>query len=81
MYCIECLVHPTEVSPCQVEGVIIWGNHSATQFPDLAHATVTVGSAKQDAIKALNDDKWVQNDFIAVRLPHCRLGWMCFIQS
>ena len=23
-----------------VRGVIIWGNHSATQFPDLAHATI-----------------------------------------
>jgi malate dehydrogenase len=53
-----------KLSPCQVEGVIIWGNHSATQFPDLAHATVTIGGTKQDAIKALNDDNWVQNDFI-----------------
>ncbi len=24
----------------EVRGAIIWGNHSATQFPDLAHATV-----------------------------------------
>ena len=24
----------------QVEGIVIWGNHSATQVPDIAHATV-----------------------------------------
>src|SRR4051794_34442301 len=26
--------------PDEIEGVAIWGNHSATQFPDVAHATV-----------------------------------------
>ncbi|KQZ85749.1 malate dehydrogenase [Microbacterium sp. Root166] len=29
-----------EVRPDAVRGVAIWGNHSATQFPDVAHATV-----------------------------------------
>jgi malate dehydrogenase len=24
----------------EIQGIIIWGNHSATQFPDIAHATV-----------------------------------------
>jgi len=28
------------VKLAEVRGVTIWGNHSATQFPDLAHATV-----------------------------------------
>ncbi|MCR2816362.1 malate dehydrogenase [Microbacterium jiangjiandongii] len=28
------------VGPAQLQGVTIWGNHSATQFPDVAHATV-----------------------------------------
>lgn len=26
-----------------VDGVVIWGNHSSTQFPDLKHATVLKG--------------------------------------
>ena len=26
--------------PDEIEGVAIWGNHSATQFPDVSHATV-----------------------------------------
>ncbi|GAB3603077.1 malate dehydrogenase [Microbacterium aureliae] len=29
-----------DAPPDSIEGVIIWGNHSATQFPDVSHATV-----------------------------------------
>lgn len=29
-----------EVNPRDIDGVIVWGNHSATQFPDVSHATV-----------------------------------------
>lgn len=31
----------------QIQNVIIWGNHSATQYPDLHHATVNGKSAKE----------------------------------
>jgi malate dehydrogenase len=34
------LAETLAVRPGVIEGVIIWGNHSATQFPDVAHATV-----------------------------------------
>ena len=42
-----------------VDGVCIWGNHSATQYPDLHAATV-------DGIAALDlvDMDWYANDFI-----------------
>jgi len=39
----------------------IWGNHSATQYPDLHHATVK-GAAAIDQI----DQAWYENDFIPV---------------
>jgi malate dehydrogenase len=42
-----------------VKGAIIWGNHSATQFPDLAHATV--GGAA--ALSKVSQD-WYRNEFI-----------------
>ena len=42
-----------------VDGVIIWGNHSATQFPDLAHATVA-GKAALDCVPR----DWYENTFI-----------------
>lgn len=42
-----------------VEKVVVWGNHSATQFPDLMHATV--GGKK---VLDLVDDKWYKEEFI-----------------
>lgn len=71
-----------EVAVTDVEGVIIWGNHSATQFPDIAAATVAgrpaidalaerLGGA--DAARAWLDDEFVPRvakrgaEIIAVR--------------
>lgn len=47
-----------------VKNVIIWGNHSSTQFPDVAHGTVTVGGATKPIAQAITDDNWRKNDFI-----------------
>ena len=41
--------------------MIIWGNHSATQYPDVSHTTV-----KGKAAKSLVDDKWLAETFIPV---------------
>nr|AIT70200.1 malate dehydrogenase [Melanothamnus japonicus] len=43
-----------------VDRVIIWGNHSATQYPDLSHARIGGKWAKS----IITDDKWIRNDFI-----------------
>ncbi|MYL23748.1 malate dehydrogenase [Vreelandella massiliensis] len=42
-----------------VEGMIIWGNHSATQYPDLAQCKVD-GKAAFDLVER----DWYENDFI-----------------
>ncbi|MEO0345250.1 MAG: malate dehydrogenase [Pseudomonadota bacterium] len=42
-----------------IKNMIIWGNHSATQYPDVSHASV--GGA---AAKSLVDDGWLTDDFI-----------------
>ena len=42
-----------------VRGAIIWGNHSATQFPDLAHATV----GGQPALTRVSQS-WYRDEFI-----------------
>ncbi len=44
-----------------VKGLIIWGNHSATQYPDVHHTTVS-----GDAATSLVDQDWIENDFIPV---------------
>jgi malate dehydrogenase len=38
----------------------IWGNHSATQYPDIFHAEV----AGQNAAERVGDQAWLENDFI-----------------
>ncbi|MGE3171947.1 MAG: malate dehydrogenase [Planctomycetota bacterium] len=44
----------------QVKNVIIWGNHSNTQYPDWHHATIDGVPAQ----KAVNDDAWLQGPFL-----------------
>ena len=38
----------------------IWGNHSATQYPDLFHAEV----GGRNAAEVVGDQAWIENDFI-----------------
>jgi malate dehydrogenase len=42
-----------------IRRMIIWGNHSATQYPDLSHALVAGRAAK-----SLVDEKWIAETFI-----------------
>lgn len=43
----------------KIEKMVVWGNHSATQFPDISYATVD-GKPVKDAV----DNDWYVNDFI-----------------
>jgi len=43
-----------------VKKMSIWGNHSATQYPDIFHAEV----AGQNAAKLVNDQAWIEGTFI-----------------
>ena len=43
----------------QIRRVIIWGNHSATQYPDIHHAEI----AGKPALKAV-DEKWFKSEMI-----------------
>lgn len=46
----------------EVKNVIIWGNHSSTQYPDASHATVA--STKTPVTKAVNDEQWLNTTFV-----------------
>mmetsp|Transcript_30005 Transcript_30005/g.48884 ORF Transcript_30005/g.48884 Transcript_30005/m.48884 type:complete len:368 (-) Transcript_30005:66-1169(-) len=51
----------------QIQNVIIWGNHSATQYPDVSHAYLTcakTGQVVTSVRAALNDEYWIDNTFI-----------------
>ena len=43
-----------------VTNMTIWGNHSPTQYPDIFHAKVK----GQNAAELVNDQQWLENDFI-----------------
>ncbi len=43
----------------KIEKMVVWGNHSATQFPDISYATVD-GKPVKDAV----DNDWYVNEFI-----------------
>ncbi|MGA6161043.1 malate dehydrogenase [Amycolatopsis magusensis] len=44
----------------EIKKLAIWGNHSATQYPDVFHAEV----AGKNAAEAVNDQAWLADTFI-----------------
>jgi len=47
-----------------VKKVVIWGNHSSTQYPDLQHATVSLNGQLVSVLEAIQDENWIQGEFI-----------------
>ncbi|XP_065285057.1 malate dehydrogenase, cytoplasmic-like isoform X1 [Dermacentor albipictus] len=54
-----------KVPSSDVRNVIIWGNHSSTQLPDASHAFVNVGGRNVRVTDAINDDGYVQGEFLS----------------
>jgi malate dehydrogenase len=48
------------VAVSDVTKMTIWGNHSATQYPDLFHTEV----GGKNANELIGDQKWLESDFI-----------------
>ncbi|WP_328319199.1 malate dehydrogenase [Streptomyces sp. NBC_00388] len=57
---ISQLSQKTGVPVSEIRRLTIWGNHSATQYPDIFHAEV----AGKNAAEAINDEKWLADTFI-----------------
>ncbi|KAK4488535.1 hypothetical protein RD792_004299 [Penstemon davidsonii] len=47
-----------------VKNVIIWGNHSSSQYPDVNHATVSTCNGQKSVRELVGDDKWLDTEFI-----------------
>jgi len=54
------LAAKTGVSTNDIVKMTIWGNHSATQYPDIFHAEVN----GQNAAQLVSDQTWLETDFI-----------------
>ncbi|KAG8481031.1 hypothetical protein CXB51_025773 [Gossypium anomalum] len=52
------------VQVSDVKNVIIWGNHSSTQYPDVNHATVKTPSGEKPVRELVKDDAWLNGEFI-----------------
>ncbi|MDN5794557.1 MAG: malate dehydrogenase [Intrasporangium sp.] len=48
------------VPVAEIRKMTIWGNHSATQYPDIYHAEV----GGKNAAEAVGDQEWIANTFI-----------------
>ncbi|OBB35174.1 malate dehydrogenase [Mycobacterium sp. 852002-51961_SCH5331710] len=57
---ISQLARKTGAKVTDIKKMTIWGNHSATQYPDIFHAEV----GGKNAAEAVNDQNWIENAFI-----------------
>ncbi|OBJ56879.1 malate dehydrogenase [Mycobacterium asiaticum] len=57
---ISQLAKKTGAAVTDIKKVTIWGNHSATQYPDIFHAEI----GGKNAAEVVNDQDWIENDFI-----------------
>jgi malate dehydrogenase len=57
---ISQLAAKTGAAVTEIRKMTIWGNHSATQYPDLFHAEV----GGRNAAEVVGDQDWLENDFI-----------------
>jgi malate dehydrogenase len=54
------LASKLRVPVTEIKRLVIWGNHSATQYPDLSHTVV----GDRNALELVDDQDWVENTFI-----------------
>jgi malate dehydrogenase len=59
---IAQLAKKAGVPVTEVTNMTVWGNHSPTQYPDVTHAKVS----GRNAAEVVNDQDWVENEFIPV---------------
>ncbi|MDN5658062.1 malate dehydrogenase [Brevibacterium sandarakinum] len=54
------LAKKAEVTVADISKMTIWGNHSATQYPDIYHAEI----GGRNAAEVIGDQSWIENDLI-----------------
>jgi len=59
---ITQLAQKAGVDTTEVQNLTIWGNHSATQYPDFYNAKISGKSANE----VITDEAWLQEDFIKI---------------
>src|SRR4249919_973389 len=57
---IAQLATKADAAVADITNMTIWGNHSATQYPDIFHARI----AGENAVEKVDDQNWLEADFI-----------------
>lgn len=57
---ISQLAAKTGSKVTDIEGVVVWGNHSPTMYPDIRFAKI----AGKPATQVVNDEAWYKNEYI-----------------
>jgi len=57
---ITQVAHKLEISTTEITKMTIWGNHSATQYPDLFNCKISDKSVAE----VIDDQNWLENTFI-----------------
>ena len=61
---VNQLAEKTGVSPRDINNVVIWGNHSTTQYPDYRYAILQNDKGFNKATDLIKDTEWVKKTFI-----------------
>ncbi len=57
---IAQLARKTDAQVTDIKKMTIWGNHSATQYPDVFHAEI----GGRNAAEVVGDQSWIESEFI-----------------
>lgn len=58
---VSQLANRSKVENSLIKNVIIWGNHSSTQYPNFYNATINGKSV----VETISDENWLQGEFIS----------------
>jgi malate dehydrogenase len=61
---VSQLAHKAQKDVTAIRKVTVWGNHSATQYPDVFQAEVWETSAGRKLWPLINDQSWLEQSFI-----------------
>lgn len=61
---ISQIAQKIKVPTNDVKNIIIWGNHSNTQFPDVNHGHVVYGNSTKTIREVINDNNYLDTEFV-----------------
>ncbi|XP_014672104.1 PREDICTED: malate dehydrogenase-like [Priapulus caudatus] len=64
---VAARVRESGVGVDAVSGIVVWGNHSSSQIPDVSHASVEKDGRVMSVCEAVGGNEWLKESFVKVR--------------